>query len=71
MTKYSCVYDLIYNPVETQFLKDAKSLSLKTINGIEMLVRQGAESLNIWLEKKVAPLEVMRNAVLESLNLKV
>ncbi len=69
LPKDSFVYDIIYKPQETKLLQDAKSLGLKTLNGIEMLVRQGAESLNIWLEKDVAPLEIMRNAVLDSLEL--
>lgn len=67
LPKDTLVYDIIYNPLETKLLQDAKSLGLKTLNGVEMLVRQGAESLNIWLEKDIAPLEIMRNAVLDSL----
>ena len=67
LSKDALVYDIIYNPPETKLLKDAKSLGLNTINGVEMLVRQGAASLNIWLEKDVAPLEIMRNAVVETL----
>lgn len=67
MLKDAFVYDIIYNPLETKLLQYAKSLGLQTLNGVEMLVRQGAESLNIWLEKDVAPIEVMRNAVLDSL----
>ena len=63
LPKDSIVYDIIYNPQETKLLKDAKSLNLKTINGIDMLVRQGAESLNIWLGKKVAPVQIMKNAL--------
>ncbi|MBI3590078.1 MAG: shikimate dehydrogenase [Candidatus Melainabacteria bacterium] len=61
------VYDIIYNPSETKLLKDARSLNLKTINGIEMLIRQGAYSLRIWLEQDIAPLGAMRLAVLQSL----
>ena len=67
LPKDAFVYDIIYNPLETKLLEYAKSLDLKTLNGVEMLVRQGAESLNIWLEKDIAPLEIMRNAVLDSL----
>ncbi len=63
LQKDATVYDIIYNPLETKFLKEAHSLNLKTINGVEMLVRQGATSLNIWLEKEIAPIEVMRNIV--------
>ncbi len=61
------VYDIIYKPQETKLLKDARALNKKTINGVEMLVRQGAESLNIWLNQNIAPLDVMRNAILEAL----
>lgn len=64
MQKGSIVYDIIYKPLETKLLKDAKSLGLKPLNGIEMLVRQGAASLNLWLEKEVAPISVMRMAAL-------
>ena len=67
MKSNAFVYDIIYKPQETKLLKDAKSLNLKTLNGVEMLVRQGAASLNIWLGKNVAPISVMRMAVLESL----
>ena len=67
LPKDAFVYDIIYNPLETKLLQYSKSLGLKVLNGVEMLVRQGAESLNIWLEKDVAPLEIMRNAVVETL----
>lgn len=56
------VYDIIYNPSETKLLKDAKALNKKTLNGLEMLIRQGAASFTIWTGKE-APIEVMRNAV--------
>ena len=42
------VYDAIYNPVETLLLKTAKSLGLKTINGINMLIWQSVYSHEIW-----------------------
>ena len=71
LSKDAVVYDIIYKPQETKLLKDAKSLNLQTINGIEMLVRQGAESLNLWLRQDIAPIDVMRNAVLEALEEKI
>ena len=67
LSKDGFVYDIIYNPSETKLLEDAKSFGLKTLNGVEMLVRQGAASLNIWLGKEIAPLSVMRAAVLNEL----
>ena len=69
MPEGSLVYDIIYNPSETKLLKDAKSLGLNALNGVEMLVRQGAASLNIWLDKNVAPVQIMRDAVMDSLEL--
>lgn len=44
----SLVYDLIYRPVETQLLRDAKSLGLHTVNGLDMLIYQGICSFELW-----------------------
>jgi len=65
--KMLCI-DLIYNPFKTRFLKEAESKKAKIINGVDMLVYQGAESFKIWT-KKHAPINVMRKAVLEKLNI--
>lgn len=42
------VFDVIYNPWETQLLKDAKSKGCVTFNGFDMLVYQGIYSFEIW-----------------------
>ncbi|MFM1843510.1 MAG: shikimate 5-dehydrogenase [Cyanobacteriota bacterium] len=57
-------YDLIYTPRPTQFLKMAQRHGLKTIDGLEMLVQQGAAALKIWLERDI-PTEVMAQALLD------
>lgn len=59
------VCDLIYNPLQTTLLKEAGKQGCATLNGIGMLVYQGAESFSLWTEKS-APLEVMRQAVLNN-----
>lgn len=41
-------YDLIYNPLETAFLMNAKKTKRKTINGLEMLIFQGIYALKLW-----------------------
>lgn len=41
-------YDLVYNPAQTRFLQKANRDGAKTINGLGMLVWQGAISLEIW-----------------------
>ncbi|MEM1948552.1 MAG: shikimate dehydrogenase [Candidatus Caldarchaeum sp.] len=43
------IFDMVYNPVETKLLKVGKARGAKTINGIKMLVAQGAEAFRIWL----------------------
>jgi len=61
------VYDLIYNPAETKLLKLARQKGLKSANGLKMLLYQGAESFNIWMRPKKAPLEVMFTALKRAL----
>ena len=55
------VYDLVYNPRETQLLRNAKDAGARTLEGIPMLVYQGAESFELWFKKK-APIDVMMHA---------
>ncbi|GIT35394.1 MAG: hypothetical protein Ct9H300mP4_17130 [Gammaproteobacteria bacterium] len=55
------VYDLVYNPRETQLLRNAKDAGARTLEGIPMLVYQGAESFELWFKKK-APIDVMMQA---------
>jgi shikimate dehydrogenase len=42
------VYDVIYNPAQTQLLKDAKKVGAKTANGLGMLYYQGVLALQHW-----------------------
>lgn len=51
------VFDLIYNPAETQLLKDAKNIGAKTINGMPMLVAQALEQVKLWSGKEVMQLQ--------------
>ncbi|RLG13338.1 MAG: shikimate dehydrogenase [Candidatus Nanohalarchaeota archaeon] len=66
LRKTHVVMDIVYNPVETRFLRDAKSLGCVTINGVEMFVGQGAKSFELFCGKK-APKGVMWDAVLKLL----
>ncbi len=45
--------DLIYNPVETLFLRQAKEAGAATMNGLSMLVYQGAAALELWSGRKL------------------
>ena len=58
------VMDIVYNPLETQLLRDAKASGCKTIRGIEMFLYQAIGQFELWTGEN-APADVMR-AVLES-----
>ena len=60
------VMDIVYNPLETRLIKDAKAAGAKVISGVEMLIYQGAAAFEIWTGHK-APVQVMRKAALEQL----
>jgi shikimate dehydrogenase len=66
LTDNLTVFDIIYNPLPTRLLREAKAAGAKTIDGLEMLVRQGAASFEIWTAVK-PPVDVMREAALSLL----
>lgn len=44
----AAVYDLVYNPVDTEFTRTARAAGLRAASGIGMLVEQAALSFEIW-----------------------
>jgi shikimate dehydrogenase len=60
------VMDLVYNPLRTKLLTEAEKAGCKTIDGVGMLVHQGAVGFQLWTGKN-APIKVMREAVLQTL----
>lgn len=48
------IYDMIYNPPETNFLKEAKLMGMAYENGLSMLVHQAVRSLSIWTEQEIS-----------------
>lgn len=58
------VMDIVYNPLETRLLKDAKHVGCKTIPGLEMFLNQAVAQFELWTNQP-APVDVMRQ-VLES-----
>lgn len=55
------VFDLVYNPVQTRLLAQARAAGATPIDGLEMLVRQGAEAFRLWTGL-LPPTEAMRAA---------
>ncbi len=54
------VYDLIYHPAKTLFLRQAEKAGAKIINGLPMLVYQGIESFYLWTGLKPEGREVLK-----------
>jgi shikimate dehydrogenase len=59
------VFDIVYNPLETRLLKEAKASGAKTVSGVSMLVYQGAEAFRLWTGIE-PPVELMKKTVLEA-----
>lgn len=51
------VYDIVYAPLETDLLKAARALGLKTLDGLEMLIGQAALAFDIFFDAQ-APREM-------------
>jgi shikimate dehydrogenase len=60
------VFDIVYRPVQTKLLQDATSVGAETLNGLDMLVNQGACSFTLWTGKQ-APIRDMRRAIVRNL----
>jgi shikimate dehydrogenase len=57
----ACVVDLAYGPGETRLTAAARAAGRDTVDGLEVLVRQGALSFELWTGR-AAPLDAMRAA---------
>jgi shikimate dehydrogenase len=66
LAKTAVVYDLIYRPRPTRLLQIAQSEKLVVIDGLAMLVAQGAAALQFWTGK-VPPMQTMTKAALQAL----
>lgn len=61
------IYDLIYNPLETRFLREARYLGLSALGGLGMLIYQGILACRIWtgLTPPVEPLRRVLEGILQ------
>ena len=62
------VMDIVYSPLETRLLREAKQLGCKTVNGTYMLLFQGVAQFELWTGRK-APVDVMRKKLFSQLKL--
>ena len=63
----STVYDLIYTPRPTALLQAASARGCHSLDGLEMLVQQGAAALRQWTGLQSVPVAAMRSAALAQL----
>ncbi len=66
MNKSSIIYDIVYNPLKTELINIAKRNGIQTIQGLDMLIYQGAKAFEIWTGKKPDVLK-MKIAALEEM----
>ncbi len=66
---HAIVYDLIYTPNPTELVRRSRERHLIGLDGLEMLIQQGAASLGIWLQTALIPVEKMRQAARQQLGL--
>jgi shikimate dehydrogenase len=60
------VYDIVYNPLATRLLREAKAAGARTVDGLDMLVWQGALAFKKWTGRE-APFEIMKQAAVKAL----
>jgi len=60
------VFDAVYNPGETRFLREASEAGCRVKNGLLMLLYQGLESFRYWTGME-APEDIFEEAWLQSL----
>jgi len=58
LEKGMTVMDIVYKPLQTKLLREAEEIGCLTINGLEMLSRQGAAQLEIWTGKRPGVLQI-------------
>jgi shikimate dehydrogenase len=62
------VYDLIYTPRPSRLLARAAARGCRGLDGLDMLIRQGAAALRLWTGCSAVPVEAMRRAALAQLS---
>jgi shikimate dehydrogenase len=64
--RYHLVMDIVYRPLETRLLKEARARGCATIDGLQMLIHQATAQFELWTGQP-APLETMSRAAYEAL----
>jgi shikimate dehydrogenase len=60
-------YDIIYNPLETNMIKNFRENKIRTFNGLEMFLYQGQKSFFLWNNIKPLVDEELKNKIISNL----
>lgn len=63
LANFKVVMDIVYSPLETRLLHQARQAGCTTIDGLAMLLYQGAAQFEAWTGR-AAPLTIMRQSLL-------
>ena len=63
ISKNAIVYDIVYKPVITNLLENARYAGAAVVYGYEMLLEQGARAFEIWTDLQ-APRDIMKKSLL-------
>jgi len=61
LDRFEVVMDIVYQPLETRLLQEAKTRGAAAIDGLQMLIHQGAAQFELWTGRE-APAEIMAKA---------
>jgi shikimate dehydrogenase len=64
LASHLTVMDIVYNPLETRLLKDARQAGCRTVRGIEMFLQQAVGQFELWTKQR-APVGIMRSVLEE------
>ena len=66
LRREAIVYDLVYKPLETNLIREAKKFNFSVLDGLGMLLHQAAPAFKIWHGEEVSPNEKLRNRIIEN-----
>lgn len=67
LPKNAICYDIVYAPLETELLKDAKVLGLGTVDGLGMLLHQAVPGFEKWFGVRPKVTDELRQIILDDL----
>jgi shikimate dehydrogenase len=63
---FQVVMDIVYKPLNTRLLQEARARGCRVIDGLRMLIHQGAAQFELWTDRP-APVDIMARAAYASL----